>query len=94
MYHPIEERPYLLWRHKEPSFKYFFLENLIILAITSFIGWCFYFFVINSFSWLDVIINTALTLILSLLFAFLRNRWYKHKQQEDDYFKKKYGKQQ
>ena len=93
MYHPIEERPYLLWKHKEPSFKYFFIEDLIVLTILSLIGWGFYYFVIKSFTWWDIIIDIALTLILSLLFAFLRTRWYKRRQQEGAYFKEKYGKQ-
>ena len=88
----IEEGRLLLFKNKEKVFKYYFLEDIIILLALSVIEWGISIFVTKSFYWWEIPLNIALSVVIALIAAWLQVRWNRRREQENAYFKEKYGK--
>ncbi|MBR3412637.1 MAG: hypothetical protein IKG81_08110 [Bacteroidales bacterium] len=88
----IEEGKLLLLKDKEKVFKNYFIEYSIILIILSVAEWVASIFFTKSFTWWEIPLDIALSIIIALVSAWLQVRWNRRRKQENTYFKEKYGK--
>ena len=82
----------LLLKNKEKVFKNYFLDAIIILLVLAVSEMCVSIFVTKSFYWWEIPIDIALCVVISLISAWLQVRWNRRREQENAYFKEKYGK--
>lgn len=87
----IENGKLLLFKNKEKVFKYYFLEDVIILFVLDLIEWGVDIFCTKTFVWWEIPLDIALTVVIALVAARLQVRWNRYYKQENTYFKEKYG---
>ena len=88
----IEEGRLLLLKNKEKVFKYYFIENVLILIVLSVADWVIDIFFLKSFSWWEIPLDIVLSVVIALVSAWLQVRWNRRREEENTYFKEKYGK--
>ena len=88
----IEEGKLLLLKNKEKTFKNYFIEFVIILLVLSVADWVADIFFLKSFSWWEIPLDVVLSVVIALVSAWLQVRWNRRREQENAYFKEKYGK--
>lgn len=89
---PIEEGKLLLLKNKEKEFKNYFIEFVIILLVLSVADWVVDIFFLKSFSWWEIPLDIVLSVVIALVSAWLQVRWNRRREEENTYFKEKYGK--
>ena len=87
-----EEGRILLLKNKKKVFKNYFIESLIVLTVLSVAEWATSIFLFKSFSWWEIPLDIVLSVVIALVAARLQMRWNRRREQENAYFKEKYGK--
>lgn len=88
----IEEGKLLLLKNKEKTFKNYFIEFVLILIVLSVADWVIDIVFLKSFSWWEIPLDIVLSAVIALVAARLQVRWNRRREEENAYFKEKYGK--